>query len=59
MLTYHELRPVKPIDIKKDPHGLSITAHALYNYDPGLSVKTDISIILYGKTLMNYGREEN
>ena len=40
----------------KDPHALSITAHALYNYDPGLSVKTDISIILYGKTLINYGR---
>jgi hypothetical protein len=38
---------------------LAITAHALYNYDPGLSVKTDISVMLYGKTLMNYGKEDN
>jgi len=56
MLAFHKLRPVKAIDMMKNPHGLSITVHGLYNYDPGLSVKTDISIILYGKTLINYGR---
>ncbi len=56
MLAYHRLRPVKAIEAEKDPHAFSITAHALYNYDPGLCVKTDISIVLYGKTLMNFSR---
>lgn len=56
MLTYHKLRPIKAVDMFKDQHAFSISAHALYNYDPGLSVKTDISILLYGKTIVNYGR---
>ena len=54
LLTYHKMRPFNPNNYMSDPHSMSITAHALNNFDPGLSVKTDISIFLYAKTLINY-----
>jgi hypothetical protein len=42
----------------EDPHALAITAHATYNFDPGFSVKNDISFFLYSKTLYAYGTSE-
>jgi hypothetical protein len=36
-----------------------LTAHSIYNFDPGLCVKTDISIFLYGKTILNYGNKDS
>ena len=35
-------------------HAATISAHALYHFDPGFSVKCDISIFLYGKTVYNF-----
>jgi len=58
-LTYHKLRPFQAARYLEDPHSLSITSHFLYNFDPGLSVKCDISIFLYGKTIYNFGRKDS
>jgi alkylation response protein AidB-like acyl-CoA dehydrogenase len=57
--TYHKLRPTNPLDIQKDYHALYITAHATYNFDPGLSVRTDITLFLYTKTILNFHRPES
>lgn len=59
VLTYHKLRPFQATDYLADPHSLTITAHATYNFDPGFSVKNDISIFLYGKTIYNFGRKDS
>ena len=59
VIAYHKLRPVKAIDIKKDYHSVCITTHAAYNFDPGLSVRTDITLFLYTKTILNFHRPES
>ncbi len=59
LVTYHKLRPVHTKNYTTDPHAISITAHSIYNFDPGLSVKTDISIFLYAKTILNYGNKNS
>lgn len=51
VLTMHKLRPVRPEEYKTDIHSLSIVAHAIYHFDPGLSVKCDITFFLYAKTV--------
>ena len=51
VLTMHQLRPVRPEQYKTDIHALSIVAHAIYHFDPGLSVKCDITFFLYAKTV--------
>ena len=59
VLTYHKLRPFQATNYLSDPHSLTITAHATYSFDPGFSVKNDISIFLYGKTIYNFGRKDS
>ena len=59
VLAYHKLRPFKGTDYLKDPHSLTLTAQGTYNFDPGFSVKCDISIFLYGKTIYNFGRKDS
>jgi hypothetical protein len=59
LLTYHKLRPYPAANYFNDPHALSCTAHATYNFDPGFSVKNDISTFLYGKTVYNFGKKDN
>lgn len=49
-----KLRPLKQKNYVKDIHEISITTHALYNFDPGLSVKCDISFFLYAKSLYSF-----
>lgn len=56
VIQYHKLRPTNAIDIEKDYHALSITAHATYNFDPGFSVRTDITLFLYTKSIINFHR---
>lgn len=38
-------------------HALSIIAHAIYHFDPGFSVKCDITFFLYAKTLYYFAGE--
>ena len=48
----HKLRPVDPkCYLQGDIHSMSVTAHAIYYFDPGFSVKCDISYFLYAKSL--------
>jgi alkylation response protein AidB-like acyl-CoA dehydrogenase len=36
-----------------------LTAHAAYYFDPGLCVRTDITLFLYCKTLIAFRREDS
>lgn len=53
---YHKLRPINPTDFETDYAALYFTAHATYNFDPGLSVRTDITLFLYTKSIINFHR---
>lgn len=58
VLLLHRERPVSPaLKYDTDIHSLSVIAHATYNFDPGFSVKCDISFFLYGKTLYFFASE--
>lgn len=57
-LAMHKLRPVKPTCyLQNDIHSMSITAHAIYAFDPGFSVKCDITFFLYAKTLYYFASQ--
>ena len=56
ILAYHKLRPVSPLIYETDPHAVSATAHASYLFSPQLSVRCDITIFLYSKTLLSFSR---
>jgi len=58
-INYHKLRPVNTLNIESDPHAVSLSAHATYNFDPGFCVRTDITIFLYTKTILSCGRPES
>ena len=53
-LLFHKLRPLEDKEYMKDLHEISMTAHATYNFDPGFSVKCDITFFLYTKTLYSF-----
>ena len=52
-LAYHRLRPIDR-DYMKDIHEISIATNVIYNFDPGFSVKCDISFFLYAKSLYSF-----
>ena len=57
-LEMHKKRPVDPqCYLKNDIHQMSLTAHATYFFDPGFSVKCDITFFLYAKTLYFFASE--
>ena len=57
--TYHRLRPINTLDFEKDPNELYFSAHATYCFDPAVSVRTDITLFLYTKTIINFHRPES
>jgi hypothetical protein len=56
LLNYHKLRPENTLDIEKDQHLISVTSHATYQFEPALSVRCDITIFLYTKTIISFAR---
>jgi hypothetical protein len=56
VLTYHKLRPENTLDIEKDQHLISVTSHATYQFEPSLSVRCDITVFLYTKTIISFAR---
>lgn len=52
---WHKERPVNPLDIQKDHHALNISMHATYMFEPGFSVRSDLTLALYGKTILYFG----
>lgn len=57
--SYHRLRPINPLEFEKDPNEFYFSAHATYCFDPGMSVRTDITLFLYTKTIINFHRPES
>jgi len=57
VLTMHKLRPYQMGKFEEDPHAIAMIAHAIYHFDPGFSVKCDISFFLYAKTLYNFASQ--
>ena len=54
----HKLRPVNPqCYLDNDIHSMSVTAHAIYFFDPGFSVKCDITFFLFAKTLYYFASQ--
>ena len=54
----HKLRPVDPkCYLQNDIHSMTITAHAIYFFDPGFSVKCDITFFLFAKTLYYFASQ--
>ena len=59
VLAYHKMRPVRPEDGDKDMHALNMTTHANYILDPGTSVRTDLTLHLYTKTIQMFSSPNN
>jgi hypothetical protein len=57
VLTLHKKRPVSPSIYDSDIHALSLIAHGNYHFDPGFTVKCDITFFLYAKTLYYFASE--
>lgn len=57
VLTLHRLRPYPIAKFEEDMHAVTITAHTTYHFDPGFSVKCDVSFFLYGKTVYNFASQ--
>lgn len=54
----HKIRPVDPkCYLENDIHSMSITAHAIYYFDPGFSVKCDITFFLFAKTVYYFASQ--
>ena len=56
---WHKERPVNPLDIEKDHHALNVSMMATYNFDIGFSVRSDLTIALYAKTILYFRSLEN
>ena len=57
-LAMHKLRPISSeCYLQNDIHQMSLTAHSIYFFDPGFSVKCDISYFLYAKTLYYFASQ--
>ena len=56
-MTYHKERPVNPLEwMEKDQHNVSLTAHTTYQFSPSLSVRCDITLMLYTKGIISFAR---
>ena len=53
---YHKHRPVNPLEMEKDQHKVSLTAHSSYQFSPSFSVRCDITLFLYTKTIIAFAR---
>ena len=58
VLAYHKLRPVQPLE-EKDLHAINITSHPNCTLDLGTSVRTDLTLHLYTKTIQMFSNPAN